>query len=652
MGRTKKTQRDVARLSGKPLSETLEPSLVLSTPSEQWVTSPDLTEYGLPFTTENVRETTFYLLANPGLNSTVLFRADILFDSHGEAATIQAEEDVEARPAWDVPRFELIRTVVRRLIPRNPQLDHPLDQTCHLYLSSPSAESSCSRFMVIYTPHVCSKEELPYYHPQLQSLAFQYEYATQSPSSTTPPGLTEPVAGDELGKRTGLGTMSIHFRPYTTSQIQPRLERSLSKFLEVNIRLTKISLAKSPAIQSPYAPIKDNVIPRHRVQDTYSRLKATYAGDLMNRWVESTESSKHVFEDLGVAAFLVELWRDMYGVVSQDEHEQPLADSHDNDGPEGHFPGFVDIACGNGVLVYILLKEGYRGWGFDARRRKTWSIFPEDIQECLKEEIYIPKPFADELLSPPYPSSTSQNDGLSLNLNPNLDLNLGPQKSNPPFLISNHADELTLWTPLLATLLSPKSPAPFLAIPCCSHSLSGARYRHPPPPSSPSTLEPSPKPEPSETQNDNNKTGDLNIIRKTKQEALKSGTAGFNKSTYGTLTEKLVSLAREVGYGYGYGDADADGGEGVAKTLLRIPSTRNIGVLAGVHSHSRTFHHDEDEDEIRPELETERNVSERRLAIVREIVARECVRDGGVYAAAKGWVERARGLKRDGGGGH
>ncbi|KAL2871515.1 tRNA (uracil) methyltransferase [Aspergillus lucknowensis] len=644
MWRAKKAQRDVARLSGKPLSETLEPSSVLSTCSEsngRWMTSPDLTEYGLSFSTEAVRQTTYFLLANPGLNSTVLFRADILFDTEAENETQADTQEPQPLPAPDVPGFELTRTVVRRLIPRNSQLDRPLDQTCHFYEATLSAQrSESTRFLVVYTPHVSGMEELPFYHPLLRSLALIYD-SSSPPVISTKPGAIGSRAEPEASS--GKGVMSIHFLPYGTEPVQTRLERTLSKLLDVQIRITKHRLNETPATRSPYAPIKDNVIPRQRVQDTYARLKTKYAADLCTRWVESTEPSKHVFEDLGVAAFLVELWREMYGCVPLDEQQdnQPSTTKEEefNDslksGSVSNFPGFVDIACGNGVLVYILLHEGYSGWGFDARRRKTWGIFPASVQQYLREELYIPKPFADELSSS---DLTSPNLGLP-------DSKVKIHTATPPtftpdtFIISNHADELTLWTPLLAALLNPSHPPPFLAIPCCSHSLSGARYRHPPqkkakasqPASDPNVQDKDRE----EDETGQGKTGDLKALRQSKLAASDPGNSAFNKSSYGSLTDKLVAVAEEVGYT-------------VEKTLLRIPSTRNIGVLgrmkglyyggggtSGIAGKGRKEEDEEKEEEI--------------LERVNEIVRKECAREGGVYIAAKGWVERARGLTSGGG---
>ncbi|KAL5051066.1 hypothetical protein BDW71DRAFT_194156 [Aspergillus fruticulosus] len=477
--------------------------------------------------TEHIGDTALYLIFNPGLTSSVLFRADILAQS-GKCPTLAAleaqkqqekekeasastaqdvkEEEKEQKepvmemPAREVPGFELRKTLIRRLIPRNQQLDVPVDQTCHLYLHAGAVEQMRKEkelgkqhsrapkewFMVIYTPHVSSKEELPYYHPLVRSMAFMYEcdYTIESEGlESSSPSLAENPTG----------TMSIHFLPYENDPdlISTRLERSLTKLIEVQIRTTRGRLDPCrPSISSPYALIKDNVIPRNRVQDTYSRLKNKYAADLNERWIESTEPSKHVFEDLSIAAFLIELWRDLYGAVPGDEREQQKQQSSASEEGSGRFPGFVDIACGNGVLVYILISEGYSGWGFDARRRKTWSIFPTDVQERLKEEIYIPKPFMDVLAAQDEGPRQNQDDPMQLSPSEHqpgqsIDSTSGTGTSlstlsEDTFIISNHADELTLWTPILAILLNPTNPPPFLAIPCCSHSLSGARHRFPP----------------------------------------------------------------------------------------------------------------------------------------------------------------------------
>lgn len=40
-------------------------------------------------------------------------------------------------------------------------------------------------------------------------------------------------------------------------------------------------------------------------------------------------------------------------------------------------PSFVDMGCGNGLLVHVLNSEGYNGVGLDVRSRKMWTQYPQ-----------------------------------------------------------------------------------------------------------------------------------------------------------------------------------------------------------------------------------------------------------------------------------
>ncbi|KAE8307193.1 uracil-O(2)--methyltransferase [Aspergillus transmontanensis] len=619
-----KTVRDVTKLSGKPLPETLEPSSILqSTPTEQWVTSKDLLEDRLPFIPEVMKDLTVFLLGNININSTHLFRADILYDSQGVLSTPQqkelsfaqtgntsveatadAEDRVEPIVATEVAGFNLTRTVVRRLIPRNPKLDRPLEQTCHFYEADiapgsegATQESRLRRFLAVYTPHVASKEEIPFYHPLLRSLAYLYDFTDNATEAT------------EAGS--GSGALSLHFLPYPEEALPTRLERTLHALLNTQIRLARNTRLSETTEGGNYNPSKDNVIPQHLVQNTYSRLKFKYGKDLCRDWVEDTEPTKHVFEDLAITAFLIELWRSMYGAVPGEERNEDEPEKYDP-----NFPGFVDVACGNGVLVYVLLMEGYRGWGFDARRRKTWKILPEFVQARLKEEIYIPKPFTDAMVG---------RGGVP-------DLGVETRSGlfeKDTFIISNHADELTVWTPLMATLACPESPLPFIAIPCCSHALSGAKYRYPPPKASKPDSDKNDSSQHGDVDSEQPATGDLKALRKAKQEAQTD--VGFYKSMYGSLTMKAISIAEEIGYD-------------VEKTLLRIPSTRNMGVIGGRKRVTKEWHarnQQQPASDCNGDAATESALDKAMAA-----VQRECSRDGGVEGAAKIWVERAKGIHK------
>ncbi|XP_055904055.1 probable tRNA (uracil-O(2)-)-methyltransferase [Eupeodes corollae] len=151
----------------------------------------------------------------------------------------------------------------------------------------------------------------------------------------------------------------------------------------------------------------------------YKQLKTKYSKDLIDIWEESTDPLKFVYEDLAIAAYLICVWK---------EHEcEPQA--------------FADLGCGNGLLVYILNREGYEGCGYDVRSRKIWSLFPKTT--LLYEETICPDNFK---------------------LKPNTD-----------WIIGNHSDELSPWIPVLTALSAHK--VKFFLLPCCPFEFSGMKFQ-------------------------------------------------------------------------------------------------------------------------------------------------------------------------------
>ncbi|KIX10266.1 uncharacterized protein Z518_01347 [Rhinocladiella mackenziei CBS 650.93] len=569
----------------------------LSSPESFWQTAQDYQQCCPDLGEDKFMQLSNLLLENPNLNSTHLFRADILYDSAGvlktaaekekmyqllnESATIEdlfirdePESTAVAHISYDAI---LERRVLRKLIPRKPQLDHVLDQWCYIY-KLVGGLNEASGFVVVYVPDVKAESEMPWYHPPVKSLAYLYE-----------------TKGSEA-------LLSVHFLPFTQSSVDSlpsRLHRTFISLLQTFLRLAKNPAPKhAPAVvngdtggNSPTdlsmtpSALKDTILPQHIVQDTYSRLKQQYARDLMSRWAEKTEPSKHVFEDLSIAAFLIELWKQMY--------------KPDN------FPGFADIACGNGVLSYVLIKEGYHGRGFDARRRVTWEVL--EMDEYLDEMICVPQPLLDRAT-----------DDIAILL-PGTQVHHGLFKPGT-FIISNHADELTPWTSILAALSSPESPLPFLAIPCCSHALSGAKHRY-----SPKDIHAA---SPSTSVNGTEAqfaTGDLRALRATKAKATDHTDA---KSMYACLTRKVVALAEEVGFD-------------VELTLMRIPSTRNFGIV-GNRKKVAALQHSELKG-AEPNEAEEGNMD--MGGVIQNLVDRECAMSGGVREAARTWIERAQKLQ-------
>ncbi len=540
------------------------------------------------------------LIRNPNINSSLLFRADVLYDSQSDEVTDQSLSENEWRDALakynvhtgEFPGFDLKRTIIRRMIPRNPQLDRPVAQTC-LFLSSTATVSDFQQTLVIYIPHASDVDAIPWYHPRVQALAYSHSWRPL-PSS-----------------KTSKGTITLHYRlfPSESLPLSPRLLRTGEHLLSTVHKHGQGRLAGYTKRVN-----HDQLISQQRVQDRYTELKEKHSKRLYDRWVEKTDPSKHVFEDLGIAAFLIELWKDMYG---------GRGDGIANEDPS--FPGFVDIGCGNGVLVDILLREGYQGWGFDARRRKTWDIFDDSIKTHLKELMVIPQPLLEMQQATEHPGYA--NGGIisqalfSSDRSASKNQHTGTQ---PPwhngifpkgtFLISNHADELTPWTPLLASISS----SPFLAIPCCSHNLSGLRFRAP----SVFNNNSADALAPSYFSAHINKNKSIAIaIACPDNEAmfgqgapeqgdlkdLSAKSRAKQPSAYSSLCDWVAHLAARVGYS-------------VEREMLRLPSTRNVGIVGRA---------------LIPAFAGEELDMRRRKVVD---IARAEKADGAV------WMERARGL--------
>ncbi|CAG2118649.1 unnamed protein product, partial [Medioppia subpectinata] len=103
---------------------------------------------------------------------------------------------------------------------------------------------------------------------------------------------------------------------------------------------------------------------------------------------------------------------------------------------------FVDIGCGNGLLVYLLTNEGYKGLGIDLRRRNIWDKYDSKVD--LVERVFTPS-----------------------------DDTFGFEHYD--WLIGNHSDELTPWIPYIAANASHAMNA-FL-LPCCPFDFNGSKYQ-------------------------------------------------------------------------------------------------------------------------------------------------------------------------------
>lgn len=530
-----------AKSGGMKFAKSAEPALMTLQPSVlggPWVPVYDT---AVEFDGAHFEAAMSNLIRQPNINSTVIMRADILSERNRSGAVVA----VSAEELLKVPDFPLLNPddvvlhrhlddvrlrevpvcgdlaltptvqVVRRIIPRNPFKDWIINQTC-LILSGPPEGAveaapplalplALGDVLVVYTPHIRTEDETPFYLP--------------------------PVAA--VGILLRQGRLSIHYLPFGDGASLRALEPS-ARPVRIALRLLQTSAKHSQGAKDGYQKrvTHDVVVPKEAFQNRYLSLKKKYSLQLVERWVELTDPKKHVFEDLAIAAFLIELWARRYPSAA----EQAALE-------------FRDLGCGNGLLVYILISEGYRGQGIDARARKSWATYPPQVQRCLREQVVIPRVLLE--LHPAVrrhmpahaprdngrlflvPEAAPAADTVPLvgyyslaNLLVSTQVCTG-EFAPTTFVIGNHLDELTCWIPLLGY--------PFVVIPCCLHALLGRRHRFAP--------------------------------RAPRADAARTskGAAGAS-STYGSLVDHVEDLARRLGWA-------------VEREMLRIPSTRNAALI-------------------------------------------------------------------------
>ena len=149
----------------------------------------------------------------------------------------------------------------------------------------------------------------------------------------------------------------------------------------------------------------------------YQELKTIYWNKFSNIWfsLTNTDPEKYIHEDISIATYFILVWRHFKTKVRN----------------------FVDLGCGNGLLVFILNDQGFNGYGVDMRKRRLWT---NDFYS--KSNIKL----VEKTINP------------SLEIYPDCD-----------WLIGNHSDELSPWIPIIArkSANTSKLECNFILIPCC-----------------------------------------------------------------------------------------------------------------------------------------------------------------------------------------
>ncbi|XP_072352019.1 probable tRNA (uracil-O(2)-)-methyltransferase isoform X3 [Scyliorhinus torazame] len=189
-----------------------------------------------------------------------------------------------------------------------------------------------------------------------------------------------------------------------------------------DVLLTKI-VKWSTENKKSYFKSTLSLISVEKYSKCYQRLKAKYK-EMVKIWPEVTNPEKFVYEDVAIATYLLVLWED-------ERAEKGLTAKQ----------SFIDLGCGNGLLVHILINEGHPGRGIDVRKRRIWDMYGP--QTCLKECAITP---SDDFLFP-----------------------------DVDWIIGNHSDELTPWIPVVAARSSYS--CRYFVLPCCFFDFYGKYCR-------------------------------------------------------------------------------------------------------------------------------------------------------------------------------
>ncbi|KAJ1724759.1 tRNA(Ser) Um(44) 2'-O-methyltransferase [Coemansia erecta] len=285
-----------------------------------------------------------------------------------------------------------IRHVCRVLVPKRKNKDPAIREHVDI-------EKSNAGVFARFIPQLEETRDIPFYYPKVHEFAFGY---------------VEP--GDRSDHESGCKLVIV------ARELDPGSTTATSKqcmiWKDLIKRLYKWTATERFGYQKRV--LHDVVVGYDAYTAKYQELKAKYALHWVENWPEQTDPRKFVYEDIAIASWIICLWQQ-----KQDTQKQ--------------HPTFVDLGCGNGLLVHLLNSEGFIGYGIDQCSRKVWRHFGDGID--LRAQTLVPYEYTVDA----------------------------------DWIIGNHADELVPWIPIIAARSSGASRPGFIAIPCCPHDLSGSK---------------------------------------------------------------------------------------------------------------------------------------------------------------------------------
>ncbi|KAI8378807.1 hypothetical protein EDC96DRAFT_493237 [Choanephora cucurbitarum] len=297
--------------------------------------------------------------------------------------------EIESTHVLDQDHGCTVETTLRRLIPKRKQKDAVLHEKVELVETDEEAR-------IVFTPLVKDANDIPYYYPKVQSYSLIYTFTKDEPDQEK-------------------GLLKLEIVPLVALEIDAKMQYAYKTILH---KLFKWCIQAKLGYKKKAH--HDVLVPKETYQDMYHYMKSKYGPQLVKNWTEKTDPKKFVYEDIAIATYLICLWK-------QEEKKTERKQT------------FVDLGCGNGLLTFLLVSEGYQGYGLDIADRKIWPTLCK-TKDMLRVETL-------------YPAETAF--------------------PNTEWLIGNHADELVPWIPIMAQKSGES--CKFVVIPCCFYGLDGTR---------------------------------------------------------------------------------------------------------------------------------------------------------------------------------
>jgi tRNASer (uridine44-2'-O)-methyltransferase len=204
------------------------------------------------------------LIHNPELTSQLILRAEIQGDDSSTTFPYDEVSMGDQKGDERICCYTLVRKIRRKLLPRRPDRDLPLLQDCLLFREEESLDIS----LLVLRPLLHSGQTIPYYHPDVSSLAIRYREG--------------PPESD--------GVLTVEVTPKEAPKGGSRLYNTC-------VILLQTVWKHCWGIWTGYKKrvVHDTVVDRATYQDLYWTVRERHKG-LVLQWAESTDPVKNVFE--------------------------------------------------------------------------------------------------------------------------------------------------------------------------------------------------------------------------------------------------------------------------------------------------------------------------------------------------------------------